>query len=239
MTSVQARQMTRILVAAVAALGAGWLLLMAGLGRGVPGPGLVEPEPVPELQLSEAQVELPPSGRFVEVASRPLFAEDRRPEPKILEEPGVEPEAPPSVPLNVALTGIIHTPTMRVALLRDNATGQSLNLRERMVLPGDQGGWQVKSIKPREVVFEDAGSESETTLELGIGTGAAQPALPPPPMAPSAMAQPAQSGQQAADGVSQADTAEDEVAQRAAEIRRRIEERRAQLRREAEQTEKQ
>ncbi len=234
MTSVQARQLTRVLVAAVAALGAGWLLLMAGLGRGVPGPGPVEPEPVPELQLSEAQVELPPSGRFVEVASRPLFAEDRRPEPKILEEPGVEPEAPPSVPLNVALTGIIHTPTMRVALLRDNATGQSLNLRERMVLPGDQGGWQVKSIKPREVVFEDTGSESETTLELGIGTGSAQPALPPP-----ALVQPAQAAQQAADGVSQADTAEDEVAQRAAEIRRRIEERRAQLRREAEQTEKQ
>jgi general secretion pathway protein N len=233
MTSGQARQLSRMLMAAVAVLGAGWLLLLAGLGRGVPGPGSAEAEPVPALQLSEAQVELPPSGRFAEVASRPLFAEDRRPEPKILEEPGAEPEAPPSVPLNVALTGIIHTPTMRVALVRDNATGQSLNLRERMVLPGDQGGWQVKQIRPREVVFEDAGSESETTLELGIGTGVAQPALPPPALAPPPVSA------QAADAVATADTAEDEVAQRAAEIRRRIEERRAQLRREAEQTEKQ
>lgn len=228
MTSVQARQLTRALAVAVAALAAAWLLLLAGFGRGVPGPGAIEPEPVPALQLSEAQVELPPSGRFVEVASRPLFAEDRRPEPKVLEEPGAEPEAPPSVPLNVALTGIIHTPTMRVALVRDNATGRSLNLRERMVLPGEQGGWQVKRIEPREVVFEDAGSQSETTLELGIGTGAAQPA-PPPVVAPPPVAA----------GGAQGDTAEDEVAQRAAEIRRRIEERRAQLRREAEQTEKQ
>lgn len=226
MTSVQARQLSRILAAAVAALGAAWLLLLAGLGRGVPGPGAIEAEPVPALELSEAQVELPPSGRFIEVASRPLFAEDRRPEPKVLEEPGSEPEAPPSVPLNVALTGIIHTPTMRVALVRDNATGRSLNLRERMVLPGDQGGWQVKRIEPREVVFEDAGSQSETTLELGIGMGSAQPALPPPALAPPVAVQ------------TPADTAEDEVAQRAAEIRRRIEERRAQLRREAEQTEK-
>lgn len=190
------------------------------------------PEPVPELALTEAQVDLPPLDRFPDLAQRPLFAEDRRPEPKQApeaEEPVVEQQ--PTAPLNAALTGVIHTPRARIALLRDNSTGQSLRLREGMPMPGDQGGWVVKAVEPRRVVFEDAATSTESILELAIGAGAAIPSAPPPMAQPVAVPGGVQQGQVQPQPANE----EDEVARRAAEIRRRIEERRAQLRREAEQ----
>ncbi|THD12333.1 hypothetical protein B1808_13450 [Pseudofulvimonas gallinarii] len=227
--------MTRVLMVAVALLGALYLLLLAGFGRGVPGVGAGEIEPIPALQLSEAQVELPGLDVFDDIVNRPLFADDRRPHAKeTAQEPEAPVEAPPAVALNVALTGIIHTPGTRVVLVRDNMTGRSLNLTENMPLPGEQGAWIVKSIEPRRVVFQESGSDNETVLELAIG---AAPSNPAP--APRAAAAPAASNARGAPpqpsaGTPQTADAEDEVARRAAEIRRRIEERRAQLRREAE-----
>lgn len=230
MTREQRQRLTRVLAAVAAAAGLLYLLTLAGFGRGVPGPGEQAPEAVPELALAEAQVDLPPLERFPDLAQRPLFAEDRRPEPKQApESPEPVVEQAPTAPLNAVLTGVIHTPAARIALLRDNSTGQSLRLREGMPMPGDQGGWVIKSVEPRRVVFEDPATSTETTLEMAIGAGAAIPAAPPPVAAPAAPRQPGQP--QAAAAASE----EDEVARRAAEIRRRIEERRAQLRREAEQ----
>ena len=225
MTSGQARQLTRILYVTVAGLAACYLLLMAGFGRGVPGGAEAEAEALPVLQLNEAQVDLPGLDVYDDLAQRPLFAESRRAEPKeAVDEGEAEPEVVPTAPLNIALTGIIHTPLARIALVRDNSTGKALSLREQMPLPGDQGGWLVKTIEPRRVVFEDTGTQTETSVDLAIGMAAAAPATgqgrPPAPARGSA-----------APAVA---PAEDQVAQRAAEIRRRIEERRAQLRRDAE-----
>jgi general secretion pathway protein N len=235
MTSTQARQLTRVLTVAVAGLAAVYLLLLAGFGRGVPEAGVAEVEPVPTPQLAEAQVDLPGLEVYDDLVQRPLFAEDRKPVPKEAEgEAEPEPETPPTAPLNVALTGIIHTPEAKIAMVRDNSTGRSLNLRERMPLPGDQGGWLVKAIEPRRVVFEDTGTQEETAIELTIGAPSSVPAGGSPggrggkPAAAPANAAPAEN----------AANADDPVAQRAAEIRRRIEERRAQLRRNA-QPEKQ
>lgn len=227
MTSGQARQLTRVLYVAVAAFAAIYLLLLAGFGRGVPGGAAGEPDAMSPLQLSETQVDLPGLDVYDDLIERPLFAEDRRPEPKEpVEEEAQEPEAPPTAPLNIALTGIIHTPETRIALVRDNSTGKSLRLNERMPLPGDQGGWLVKTIEPRRVIFEDTGTQAETTVDLAIGAGKATPAAQPPARGNRTAA--AQTNRAAA-----APEEEDAVARRAAEIRRRIEERRAQLRREA------
>ncbi len=240
MTRTQAQQMTRVLTVVVAVLGALYLLLLAGFGRGVPDVGAADTDTVPALQLSEAQIELPGLDVFDDVVNRPLFADDRRPQPKdSSEEPEAPVEAPPAVALNVALTGIIHTPSKRVVLVRDNMTGRSVNLTENMPLPGDQGAWIVKSIEPRRVVFKDSAGDAETVLELAIGTAPSSP--PPAPRgaaAPSASRPAAGAPPQPATGAPDAANPEDEVARRAAEIRRRIEERRAQLRREAEQSQK-
>ena len=239
MTRTQAQQLTRVLGIVVAVLAALYLLLLAGFGRGVPNVGAGDIDAVAALQLSEAQVELPGLDVFDDVVQRPLFADDRRPQPKDNEqEPEEAPvEAPPSAPLNVALTGIIHTPGTKVVLVRDNMTGRSLNLTENMPLPGDQGGWTVKSIEPRKVVFHDSGSDTETVLELAIGAASSTPAAPPPAQQPRTAARPSGAPPQPNANAPDA-SPEDEVARRAAEIRRRIEERRAQLRREAEQNQK-
>ncbi|MDZ3822421.1 MAG: hypothetical protein U0S76_02350 [Pseudoxanthomonas sp.] len=232
MTRPQRQRLGRVLMVAAGAFGVLYLLMLAGFGRGVPGAREQAPEPVPELALTEAQVDLPPLARFPDLAQRPLFAEDRRPEPKQApqaEEPVAE--QPPTAPLNAVLTGVIHTPRARIALLRDNSTGQNLRLVEGMPMPGDQGGWVVRTVEPRRVVFEDAATSTEATLELAIGAGAAIPSGPPPVAQPA----PVPGGVQQAQAQPQAASEEDEVARRAAEIRRRIEERRAQLRREAEQ----
>lgn len=224
MTSGQSRQLTRLLYVAVAGLAACYLLFMAGFGRGVPGGTAGSPDELPALQLNETQVQLPGLDVYDDLAQRPLFAENRRPEPKeAIDAADAEPEVVPTAPLNVALTGIIHTPLARIALVRDNATGKALTLREQMPLPGDQGGWLVKAIEPRRVVFEDTGTQTETSVDLAIGVAGTAPAASPKPSTPArAAAAPA------------AAPADDQVAQRAAEIRRRIEERRAQLRRDAE-----
>lgn len=229
MTSTQARQLTRVLTIAVAGLAAVYLLLLAGFGRGVPDGGVAEVEPVPSPQLAEVQIDLPGLEVYDDLVQRPLFAEDRRPIPKESgEEEAPEPEAAPTAPLNVALTGIIHTPEARIAMVRDNSTGRSLNLRERMPLPGDQGGWMVKAIEPRRVVFEDTGTQEETAIELTIGAASSAPSG----AAPAGRGD-RPSAAPAADAQANAANADDPVAQRAAEIRRRIEERRAQLRRNA------
>jgi general secretion pathway protein N len=238
MTHTQAQQLTRVLGITVAVFAALYLLLLAGFGRGVPTIGAGETDAVASLQLSEAQVELPGLDVFDDIVERPLFADDRRPQDKGADQAEEEApvETPPSAPLNVALTGIIHTPGTRVVLVRDNSTGRSLNLTENMPLPGEQGGWLVKSIEPRRVVFTDTGSNTETVLELAIGAASSTPAAPPPAPRQASAAPggvPPQPDANAPDA-----SPEDEVARRAAEIRRRIEERRAQLRREAEQSQK-
>ena len=232
MTGSQARQLSRVLMIALGVMAVVYVLLLAGLGRGVPGVGRTPPDQVPALALSETQVELPGLQVYNDIADRPVFSEDRQPVVKMEEsaddgEPEPEPAAP-AVPLNIALTGIIHTPQMRIALMRDNATGTALSLQEEMFLPGDQGSWQVKQIQPLHVVFMDGANQTETTVELELGK-ASTAAAPPPRARPQQ--RPSRASEQPT--APAAASGEDEVAQRAAEIRRRIEERRAQLRREA------
>lgn len=232
MTSAQARQLSRVLMIAIAIMAGIYVLLLAGLGRGVPGVGSTPPDQVPALVLSETQVELPGLQVYSDIANRPVFSEDRQPVVKIDEQAGEQPEPEPeapTAPLNIALTGIIHTPQMRIALMRDNGTGTALSLQEDMFLPGDQGGWQVKEIEPLRVVFLDSASQSETAVELELGK-ASTAAAPPPRARPQQRPSRASTQPTAPDAAA---SGEDEVAQRAAEIRRRIEERRAQLRREA------
>ncbi len=232
----QTRQVTRILAIAIAVMAVVYLLLLFGLWRGAPSVGTADVEDVAPLSLSEASVSLPDMSAYADVAQRPLFSDDRKPVSKDAAadqgNPDPEPEPVPAAPLNVALTGIIHTPQFRAALLRDNTTGRDLSLQEQMPLPGEQGGWLVKSIEPRRVVFEDTANQAETAVELAIGSA---PAAPPPSSPPRRGRQAAAAGAAPEGGrASAVADNQDEVARRAAEIRRRIEERRAQLRREAE-----
>lgn len=127
--------------------------------------------------------------------------------------------------LDARLAGIIITPDQRIAMVADNKSKKTLVLQEGMTLEGEQAAWRLDRIAERVVSFA-AGDES-TELELKVNTkGLQAPAVTRPQQAESN-----QNEQQSAEEI--VSNARDAAAQReqtAAEIRRRIAERRAQLR---------
>jgi general secretion pathway protein N len=207
------------------------LMLQIGLGRGfhwlsadddaVAGQGAANIDRVP--------FKLPPETSFAQTQARPLFNEDRKPTPDI---PEAGPPPPPTVPLNVSLTGVILTPQLHLAMVHDNAKNDSVALKEGMPLPGDLGGWTLTRVKERSAIFKEAaGDEVEVELSTAVASpkpgaqaraGAPAPAAPPQfgPKPPSATTKPADGNQ-------------------AEQLQHRIEERRKQMRDEAERMKQQ
>jgi len=169
---------------------------------------------------------LPPATAFAETTERPLFNEDRKPTPETSAE-DVKPP-PPTVPLNVSLTGVILTPQVHIAMLHDNAKNDAMSIREGMPLSGDLGGWTLTKVKPRSAMFkESSGEEVEVELSTAVASpkpGSAPPRSPPPPPAGSSATQ---------FGPRPPDNAQAE------QMQRRIEERRKQMRDEAERLKQQ
>ncbi len=94
------------------------------------------------------------------------------------------------------LTGIILTPTLHMALLRDKNGEHEVRLREGDTLP--DGSWRLAELKPRAAIFESASGRTELSLPAGApidmpkGATAANgmlpsPAQPPAPMPPGAV----------------------------------------------------
>jgi len=173
---------------------------------------------------------LPAEGEFADTLARPLFNEDRKPTPDTPDAPVV---AQPSAPLNISLTGVILTPQLRLAMIHDNAKNDPFSVREGMPLPGDLGGWTLTKVKERSALFKEAsGDEVEVELTTAVASQkpgsappphpAGTPAPPPPQFGPKPPAPPkAQDGAQAE------------------QMQRRIEERRKQMRDEAERLKQQ
>lgn len=210
------------------------LLQTAGIGAGY---SLREPEQAeqldPELQqkLISVDTSLPSYGEFAEVEQRPLFSADRRPQ-VIAPPPTIETkEVTPPVPLNASLAGIVLTPTTRVALVRDNGTQQVNRIHEGMPLPGELAGWRLKELSARNAVF-DGGSQGEAELKLDPAAEA-PPAPPTPAAAPATPGNPPVQPDPGKDDGQNQQQANDAAA-REAEVRRIIEERRRQMREEAE-----
>ena len=167
--------------------------------------------------IDRAQFKLPPESSFAQTVERPLFNEDRKPTPDTPEP--VAPTTPP-VPLNVSLTGVILTPQLRLAMIHDNGKNDSLALKEGMPLPGELGGWTLTRVKQRSAIFKEAAGE-EVEVELSTAVASPRPGLPGRPGVP------VQFGPRPP-AMNSPNT------NQAAELQRRIEERRKQMRDEAE-----
>jgi general secretion pathway protein N len=174
------------------------------------------------------------------IVERPVFFADRRlPVMEVAAEGEAEPEPEPAVaaaetpPLEASVAGIIITPEMKLAMVTDRSSNETLVLREGMALAGEKSAWKVARIRPRGVRFETDGGDSEE-VELEVETAALKAGTPPAQQRAAAVEQ---SQQRAAQAEEQADAQTDAQAEaraRAEEIRRRVAERRAQLRAEAE-----
>ena len=175
---MQAR-LTVVLAAACGVFGLLTLLFWAGVGRGY---GFLPPKAgdiskLPSVATIQQQTFIMPEfASFAEVSQRPLFSADRKPIAPDQENAEQQPDAPP-VPLQVTLTGVIITPDLKLAMLKDNTTNKDISLREGMPLPGNQAGWLLVEVHPRKVVFknnEDKISEVELTVSRTSGPPSAR-----------------------------------------------------------------
>lgn len=171
---------------------------------------------------------------YDEIITRPLFNESRQPVLDTGEDSDVgdeqlveEVDAP-----DVELAGVIITPSLRMATLKERGQEQSLVAFVGRPLDGDYGSWQITSIEPREVTLTSGeGKELQLKLQVHSAKMAAPPKAPMP------------SEETAAEQEADADTLvtdnETQPLSRAEEIRQRIAERREELKRaaEAEETE--
>ncbi len=181
-------------------------------------PGLV----LPELAVTKT------IDKYAVITEHPVFNSTRLP---VLDElPNDDP--PPGPPddvdaPDVQLTGVIITPSIRMATLRQKGDSLSLVAFEGKPLEGNFGSWQVSRIDHREVTLSSGGGE-EIQLKLEVhGLVIAEPPKPEPSTAENERAKDGRDRQ-----------GEDQPLSRAEEIRQRIAERREELRRAAEENER-
>lgn len=195
--------------------------------------------PLPALDLSQARSLLQSVETYADIGERPLFNPDRRPLPPEEGTGDTPPDdaAPSPSPLDIAVTSIIMTPQVKIAIVTDNRSGKSQSLKVGDTLEGEQAGWRLTELEPRKAVF--AGPSGSSAVDLRVFDGAGGQA--PTPVAvmnvqqeegDGSSSQPEQvTGQAAPADGGRAEAMTPEA--RAEMIRRRIEERRRQMREEA------
>lgn len=221
-----------------------WALIFAIAGfAGLGGRYGIHPDdparvpPLPALDLSQARSPLQPVETYADIGERPLFNADRRPLPveQGKQEEGAEAEAPTQpVALDIAVTSIIITPQMQIAIVTDNRSGKSQSLKVGQALEGEQAGWALKELQARKAVFSGPMGESVADLRVFDGAGGQAPTPVAAPSASDREDGAAAEQQPVAGGEGEAKPEALTPEQRAEMIRRRIEERRRQMREEAE-----
>jgi len=239
----QQNLLTVLLVALISALIVLLVAQMLWLGRvkveRIPAQGQTEVSPV---TVEAPQTGLADLGNYSTIIDRPVFFSDRRlPVVELPDENAEDQEVVVEFnqeqavnDLQARVAGIVITPEMSLALVRDQAAKQTLVLREGMSLEGEQAAWRLDSIAPRAVNFVSVDGR-ESLLELAINTSGLKAGSSGIEQQPPGQAS-------ARDGRPQQPPAEpgeltDEQAEaraRAEEVRRRVAERRAELRAEAE-----
>ncbi len=222
-----ARLVTNALAGTCAVLALCAIVLYAGYGRGYGWLPDDEGDEAHRLQvgtIDSKPVQLPPASAFAAIEAHPLFNEDRQPSPVGAGDAEIA-EAPPPSPLNVALTGVIldKANDVHIAMVQDKGRNQAIALRVGMPLEGDQAAWTLVEVKPRAAVFRSAANET-TEIELETSVVAPKPAPPSQPGKPPVAAGKGAAPNSAAPNKDDAN----------ADLARRIEERRRQMREDAE-----
>jgi len=181
---------------------------------------------------------------YAQIVERPVFFADRSLPVMEVAGPGdeeaTEPEAAAEIEipeLEASVAGIIITPDVKLAMVTDSASNETLVLREGMAMAGDKSAWKVASIQPRGVQFQTDDGRTED-LELEVETDALKAgARPAARSAATNETETAANETRADDDIlapQDTESQQDAARARAEEIRRRVAERRAQLRAEAE-----
>ena len=210
-----------------------WLLALAGMGGRITplpdDPSLVQPLPAPTAPVAGR---LGPASGYGAISGRPLMSPDRRPQPFSLAPEGQGEVAEER--FDFVLTGVLLTPGLQMAIVQPAGGGESERLRVGQS-PASAPSWRLVALSPRGAVFEGPGGEQALDLRSYDGGAAMHGAAQPVPAAPMPMLEDADDAPPA---VRDSDTAAEPPAGPEAQmeaIRKRIEARREQLRREARQ----
>jgi general secretion pathway protein N len=161
-------------------------VLVAGMGRQVSW-GDAPPSREAAGAIKPASMPPPvPLASFTEVWQRPLFAADRKPAAQATGESSVNLG-------DLQLTGIIMTPTLRMALLQDPSGDKAVRVREGAAMP--DGRWTLEKLTPRSATFGNGGERKELALVTaapampdkkndGRGVAGGPPQLQPPATPP-------------------------------------------------------
>lgn len=204
-----------------------WLAALLGMGA---HPGEVTAAPAARLPQPSAPTpdRLGPLAQYAEAASRPLFTDDRRPRAFVAtgtEEGGAGSDA---AAFDYLLTGVLISPSLRMAILQPSAGGASQRVREGHA-PEGANGWRLLEVRPRSALFDGPGGQM--TLELRTFGAAGMPPKPEPVAADATADAAAEASNAAAAAATAAELPPPrQDAAGIDDIRRRIEARRAQLR---------
>lgn len=105
-----------------------------------------------------------------QIVALPLFSATREPYVAPPEGPEIDVVEPEASPLNAKISSIVITGDNSYVIVQDNVSKERLTLAQGMPLEGEQGLWTVASIEPRKVIFEAEGEES-VELELEVFSG--------------------------------------------------------------------
>lgn len=219
---------------------AAWSALFALAGvSGLGGRyGLLPDDPsliseLPRVNLEQAVSALEGAGTYAAIGDRPLFNFDRRPLPPVnVPDAGIAPPPPPSAP-EFILTSVIKSGDRQIAIVQHTPSGKSQTVVVGAEMQAELAGWTLVELAPRGAVFEGGGGRKSFELRVFDGTGGQPPTPIDVPLVQNAAAQDGAAPTVGADGQPQ-QAAADTPEARAEMIRRRIEERRRQMREEAE-----
>ena len=152
-----------------------FLLLQRQLGLGSAYSTLPDASEPAETVIAAPQTEFKPDMAsemaFLEINDRSLFTQTRTAPAKATPVVAQPVSEIPKVPLTAQLTGVVITPTRKVALLRSAGGDQTYRLREGMPFPGELAGWRVAQINARSVVFDGGASQGQVELKLDVAKG--------------------------------------------------------------------
>lgn len=157
MNAATERRLTMPLAVAVLLLGALLLALLGGLGRGVRWD---PPRAVATAAPRQAPARLPPPvplQRYAEVWEKPLFSPDRKPTARAA--------GAASNIGDLELTGIILTPSLHMALLRNTSSHEEIRVRQGASLP--DGSTTLTELRPRSALFDSSSGRVELKLPSG------------------------------------------------------------------------
>ena len=127
-----------------------WLLALFGMGGNITpladDASLLQRLPTPPKPPAERIGTL---AQYSETGTRPLFSDDRRPQPFFLQPEG---EAPQEPSFDFILTSVLQAPGLQMAIVQPTDGGDSVRMKLGEA-PEEAKGWRLVELHPRSAVF--------------------------------------------------------------------------------------